>query len=134
LNELKKAILKIKPDKVQLNTLDRPGTLPDLAAASKSELQNIMDYWNMENIEIIAAPPDRKKIKSYRRDIETAILETIARRPCTLTDLSQILGRHINEINKYLDVLENEKKITTTKQERGSFYQINKFNIYHEKI
>ena len=125
LDELKNAIQKINPDLVQLNTLDRPGTLPDLIAASRTELQNIKDYWNLENVEIIALAPDRKKIRSYRQDIETAIMETIARRPCTLGDLSQILGRHINEINKYLDVLENEKKVKTIKQERGMFYQIN---------
>ncbi len=122
LDELKKAILKIKPDLVQLNTLDRPGTVPGLVAASKSELQNIIDYWNLENVEIIAAAPDRKKIESYRQDIETAILETISRRPCTLDDLTKILGKHINEINKYLDVLENNGKITTIKQDRGVFY------------
>ncbi len=123
LNELKKVILKINPDLVQLNTLDRPGTLNDIIAATKTELQNITETWNLENIEIIATAPVRKKVKSYRSDMETAILETIARRPCTLVDLSQILGKHINEINKYLDVLENEKKVKIVRLERGIFYQ-----------
>jgi hypothetical protein len=31
---------------------------------------------------------------------------------------------HINEINKYLDVLEAESKIEAVRQERGIFYQI----------
>ena len=127
LDELKKAILKIAPDKVQLNTIDRPGILPNLFAASKSELQNIVKTWNMENVEIIANVSSRKKIKSFQTDIETAIFNTIARRPCTLEDLSQVLGKHKNEINKYLDVLENENKIKTVKLERGLFYQHNKF-------
>lgn len=125
LDELKKVILKIKPDLVQLNTLDRPGALPGLAAATNTELQKIAKNWQLDNLEIIGAAPDRKKIKSYRQDIEAAILETIARRPCTLTDLSQIVGRHINEVNKYLEVLENERKIKTITQERGMFYKIN---------
>ena len=124
LDSLKDAILKINADVVQLNTLDRPGTVEKIRAASNVELQNIVDYWNLENVIIIAPAPNRKQIKSYRKDIESAILETISRRPCTLIDLSQILGKHINEVNKYLDVLENEKKITTVKQERGWFYQI----------
>ncbi|MBT3384385.1 MAG: radical SAM protein [Prolixibacteraceae bacterium] len=123
LDSLKEAILKINPDVVQLNTLDRPGTIKNLRAASNIELQNIVDYWNLNNVVIIASAPSRKKIKSYRKDTESAILETISRRPCTLIDLSQILGKHINEVNKYLDVLENEKKITTIEQERGLFYK-----------
>jgi len=128
LDKLKKAILQIKPDRVQLNTLDRPGTIPVLVAATRTKLQSVADYWELANIEIISSFPNRKKIQSYRQDVESAILETIARRPCTLNDLNLILGMHINEINKYLDVLENEKKITTLKLERGMFYQIVKNN------
>lgn len=126
LDSLKDAILKINPDIVQLNTLDRPGMIENLRAATHIELQEIVDYWNLEKVIIIASAPSRKKIQSYRKDTEAAILETISRRPCTLIDLSQILGKHINEVNKYLDVLENEKKITTEKQVRGLFYKIPK--------
>lgn len=124
LNELKKAILKINPHSVQLNTLDRPGVIPNLRGATRSELQKILDYWKLDNIEIIAAAPERENIKSYRKDIETAIIETIMRRPCTLVDLTKILGLHMNEVNKYLDVLDAENKIETIRQNRGVFYQI----------
>ncbi len=121
---LKKAIVKINPDSVQLNTLDRPGTKDNLRSATKEELQKIIDFWKLDNVEIISAPLERKDIQSYRKDAETAIIETIARRPCTLDDLSKILGLHINEINKYLDVLEAENKIEVVKLKRGIFYQI----------
>ncbi len=122
--ELKKAVQKIMPDSVQLNTLDRPGTVPNLRGATREELQQVVDFWKLDNIKIIAASPERKNIQSYRNDIETAIIETISRRPCTLDDLAKILGIHINEINKYLDVLDTEDKIETVEQERGAFYQI----------
>ena len=120
---LKEAFEKIKPDSIQLNTLDRPGTIDGLRTASKHKLQQIVDFWNLDNVEIIAAAPERKKVKSYREDTETAIWETICRRPCTIDDLVKILGLHINEINKYLDVLESENKIESVRQERGLFYQ-----------
>jgi len=124
LDLLKKAILKINPDTVQLNTLDRPGTITGLIPLSKNELQEIVDYWKLPHVEIIASPPERTAIESYSGDIETAILETIARRPCTLDDLHTILGIHINEINKYLGALEANNKIETVQLERGAFYQI----------
>jgi predicted Rossmann fold nucleotide-binding protein DprA/Smf involved in DNA uptake len=98
----------------------------DIHAASHKDLKKIVDYWKLDNVEIIAAAPERKNIQSYRTDAETAILGTITRRPCTLDDLVKILGMHINEINKYLDVLEAEGKIEPTRQERGVFYQIKK--------
>lgn len=122
LTELKKAILKIHPDRVQLNTLDRPGTVEGLRGASAEELNKIIEHWQMDNVEIIAKVQERKNVASYRKDIESAILGTIARRPCTSDDLAQILGTHVNEINKYLETLESEKKIKHVRQERGIFY------------
>jgi len=123
LKALKEAILKIQPDRVQLNTLDRPGTVAGLHPMRRHQLQRIVYEWNMENVEIISKAPDRKQITAYRNDIESVILETIIRRPCTLDDLQKILGLHVNEINKYLDVLENEQKIEVRFEERGVFYK-----------
>ncbi len=124
LNLIKEAILKIKPDSVQLNTLDRPGTVPNLIPLTKDEMQKVIDFWNLSNVEIIASPPERTNVESYRDDIETAILETISRRPCTLDDLHNLLGIHINEINKYLGTLEAENKIKSIRLERGVFYEL----------
>ncbi len=121
---LREAFLKIRPDEIQLNTLDRPGAVENIRAATRKELQHIVDFWNLPQVKIIAAAPDRKKIVSYRDDTESAILETIKRRPCTLDDLHKILGLHINEINKYLDVLEDEGKIWSVHEKRGLFYKI----------
>ncbi|MBN1958733.1 MAG: radical SAM protein [Desulfuromonadales bacterium] len=123
INALRNVIQKVKPDAVQINTLDRPGTIRDLRGATKAELRRVEALLNLDNVQIISAAPQRKNIQSYRTDAETAILETISRRPCTLVDLTQILGLHGNEINKYLDVLEADNKIKAVHQERGIFYQ-----------
>lgn len=124
LTALKNAILQIRPDRVQLNTLDRPGMLQDLKAAPFEMLEQIMNFWQMDHVEIIARAPERKELSAYRTDVESAILGTIARRPCTIDDLAQILGTHVNEINKYLDALEGDGKIVSTRRERGIFYQV----------
>lgn len=123
LNLLKETFIKIQPESIQLNTLDRPGVVPGLKAAGKEELEQIANFWQLDNVEIIAAVPELKEIKSFRDDIESAILETIFRRPCTIDDLAKILGLHIDEINKYLDTLEADDKIESVQQERGLFYQ-----------
>ncbi|GAG86110.1 unnamed protein product, partial [marine sediment metagenome] len=48
---LKEVFNKIKPDSIQLNTLDRPGVIPGLKAAGKEELEQIADFWGLANIE-----------------------------------------------------------------------------------
>jgi wyosine [tRNA(Phe)-imidazoG37] synthetase (radical SAM superfamily) len=123
LTALKCAIKKIEPDRIQLNTLDRPGTVPTIQAATWQQLERVLDFWKFPNAEIIANTQERKELLSYRTDVESAILGTIERRPCTLKDLSQFLGLHTNELNKYLDVLEADKKVKAVKQERGFFYK-----------
>jgi len=124
LEALIEAVWKIKPDRIQLNTLDRPGTVEGLLPAPLAQLKEIASSMEGMNVEIIAPPEDRERVKSYRSDVESAILETIARRPCTLSDMVQILGLHVNEIIKYLGVLEDEGKIEIIEQERGVFYQV----------
>lgn len=123
LDHFKEALLQIRPDSIQLNTLDRPGTVPGIRGATRQELQEIANYWQLDTIEIISAAPDRKDIQSYRNELESVIWETISRRPCTLDDLHKMLGIHISEINKYLDVLESEDRIEAVEMERGIFYQ-----------
>ena len=124
LTALKQAIDKIKPDQIQINTLDRPGSVPTLRAATRQELEHVIDFWEMENAAIVADAPEHKALFPYRKDTASAILGTIARRPCTLTDLSEILGLPTDEVKKYIDSLHTDKKIKIVKQKRGLFYQL----------
>ena len=124
LTALKQAIDKIEPDQIQLNTLDRPGPVPTLRAATRQELEHVIDFWQIEKAAIIADVPEHKESFPYRKDTASAILGTIARRPCTLKDLSDILGLPTGEVKKYIDSLQTDKKIKVVKQKRGLFYFI----------
>ena len=124
LEALRDSIKEINPHRIQLNTLDRPGTVAGLNPAGRVELEEIARRWEFENLEIILPPGDRKHNQSYRTDVENAIRETLSRRPCTLEDLEKILGIHINEVNKYLGAMEESGIIETSEQERGTFYHL----------
>ncbi len=121
---IKEIIKKIDPDEVQINTLDRPGTVDNLKGADYNELQDILKIFNMQNVKIISSISEAKKRVSYRKDIESTIFETIKRRPCTVEDLSSILNISENELKKYLGILLNEGKIQPVRQDRGVFYKI----------
>lgn len=124
LTALKQAIEKIKPDQLQLNTLDRPGSISTLRTANREELERVLDFFQMGNAAIVTDPSEHKVLLAYRKDTESAILGTIARRPCTSKDLSEILGLQIHEVNQYLASLEADDKIKAVKQKRGFFYQL----------
>lgn len=144
LNLLRDACYRINPDTIQLNTLDRPGALASLKPATGETLEEIKNFLQYSQdkidlafqpesnaledpiksipVEIIASAPKRLENRAYRKDMESAILETVHRRPCTSEDLASILGSHINEINKYLSTLELNGQILSVSQERGLFY------------
>ena len=126
LSLLKNTILKINPEKVQLNTLDRPGTEPEVKAVLKEKLEEIAEFLKPLFVEIIAKFISRQKVKSFNKNIESQILETIRRRPCTDKDLSAMLGLHLNELNKYLAELLKRDIIKSEFQERGVFFKIKK--------
>jgi wyosine [tRNA(Phe)-imidazoG37] synthetase (radical SAM superfamily) len=122
LDALKKNILLIKPHRVQLNTLDRPAPDRSIQGIGFGELKKIIDYWDLPNAEIIAPEPEYKHQKSISLINEDLILGTIARRPSTPEDLSDLSGIPGDEIIKILSRLENEKKVKSVKMKRGIFY------------
>lgn len=124
LQKLKEAVTTIQPDEIQLNTLDRPGTENWVEPESEERLRAIKAAWQPLPVNIIAKFRSRRKVQSYHKDIEELIIETIKRRPCTEKDLSEILGMHINEINKYLSTLLQEERVKTKQEKRGTFFHV----------
>jgi wyosine [tRNA(Phe)-imidazoG37] synthetase (radical SAM superfamily) len=128
ISKMKQVLTKISPDRIQLNTLDRPGTADWVQPASKQQLLEIKNKLEPLPVEIIAKFKSARKYSSYKKDIEKTILETISRRPCTDKDLCEILGLHINELNKYLRELQQKDKITSERLKRGIFFRAKQNN------
>jgi wyosine [tRNA(Phe)-imidazoG37] synthetase (radical SAM superfamily) len=120
---LRDAIAEMRPDRVQLNALDRPGIFDWITAPSAEEMGLIADALGFPGIEVVGGLPSRSDIASFSQDVRDSILGTIRRRPCTMDDLSRILGLHPNEIRKYIDPLLAEGCITEEREKRGIFYR-----------
>jgi wyosine [tRNA(Phe)-imidazoG37] synthetase (radical SAM superfamily) len=118
---LKSAIRKIKPQRVQLNTLDRPGTVFALRPATPQELERVIRILDENNVEIIARAATGTR-KRQTQDPAAAILETIHRRPCTREDLAAVLGLHKQEVARLLADLTAKGCITSRQEARGEFF------------
>ncbi|WP_084600668.1 radical SAM protein [Methanolacinia paynteri] len=119
---LSEAVHRISPDRVQLNTLDRPGVVDWIRAATHEELERFAEGLGYEGTEITGRPSSRSGIGSFSGDAMECIVQTISRRPCTVEDLSSILGMHPNEINKYIQLLIEEGRVAEKREERGIFF------------
>ena len=122
IEKMNEVIKKIKPEKVQLNTLDRPGVVSWIKPASDDSLKHISSLITHKNVEIAKKPAERLSSEAFYGDVSELILNTIKRRPCTLEDISEITALHINEINKYLGVLVEKGLNSESSGKRGVFY------------
>jgi len=119
------AIKSIQPDRVQINSLDRPGAEDWVVAAGNKVLNAVKRYFASQlsmPVEIIAKSHLEVADLAIPTDIENSIAKTLLRRPGTAEDLSSSLGLHINEISKYLRQLKAEHKIKIKREQRGVFY------------
>ena len=122
LESLKKALEKIKPDLIQIGTLDRPGTEDWVETAPKESLQEIANY--LGNAELIGAFKPEQKVSSIKDLQSNRILNTLRRRPCTVSDLQQALNLRPAEVQKYLNLLQSRGVIEAEKRERGTFFKV----------
>lgn len=122
---LAEAINRIKPDKVQLNSLDRPGAEAWVRPAGIRVLNRVkarLEEALALPVEIIAkthAGPVELEIPD---DVLAALSPLLRRRPCTAEDLAATLAIHINEISKILRQLKAENKVGAKRGKRGVFY------------
>lgn len=124
LETLGEIIREINPTRVQLNTLDRPGAVQGLNPASKQDLDRVAAIIDADNIEIIARVKDLASVDHISDEkMETMVLETIHRRPCTLADLTAALNLEHAKLEILMKRLILENKVESVQQERGTFYQ-----------
>ena len=109
---MNEVLKKIQPDKVQLNTLDRPGADKNLRPATSDELNKAASYLKSFEVEILA----RGKQEALRCDgpelglsvLRENILSSIKRRPYTLQELSLVFNVSGQEITQLMALLIKE--------------------------
>ena len=121
IKKLKAAIREIGPDKIQLNTVIRPPAEAHAKALSLKELEKIQKKLGTE-CEIIAAFRGSEQLPQIE-NLEQKILSMVHRRPVTLSDISASLGKHRDEILKFLNILTQKNKIKSVIHKKKTYYE-----------
>ena len=119
---MRETIKNINPDKIQLNTVVRPAPEDFVVPLNGIQLHAIKEKLGLRAEIIATAIPTRGG--THFADNEDNIVNLIARRPCTMEDMSIALELHPNEIFKYLSKLEKERRIHHTLHNRRMYYQV----------
>lgn len=120
---IKKALEKINPDRIQLGTLDRPGAEAWVKEAAPNRMLEIAEQLGCE-AELIEEEPSLSKTPAFDTGYADTILQTLRRRPCTVEDLSRIIGVRPAEVQKYLRQLLSAGLVEMERQKRGIFIRI----------
>lgn len=107
LTELANTLKKIKPDRIQLNTVVRPPAEEYAKPLTEDRLNEVAGLLEGD----VIADFKRRETEAYMGDKEQLIIDLLKRRPCTLTDISSALGFHENEVLKYIETLEKDKVV-----------------------
>jgi wyosine [tRNA(Phe)-imidazoG37] synthetase (radical SAM superfamily) len=102
LARFKDVLVRMKPARVQLNSLDRPGTCSNVPQASSDRLQEIAHYFLPLPVEIIARGAHLIPAPNIGTDIVDAIMATILRRPLSLEEVAALGSMTINEASALL--------------------------------
>ncbi len=123
LNLMKQFLMQIKPNRIQLNTLDRPGTLSWIKPVSSNRMKEIASLFLPLPVEIIARKVSFAKHTSDNRMNIENIISTLKRRPLTLEDLAVSFNLSINETSQILNNLLQKDIILQEKLGKDLFYR-----------
>jgi wyosine [tRNA(Phe)-imidazoG37] synthetase (radical SAM superfamily) len=121
IERMQETIHIIRPDKVQLNTVVRPGVEDYAAALPPDQMEQIKNALGADAEIIADFEGDRHRMP--QEHVEEQVIRIIQRRPETPDDLAKALGLHDLEIAKILDKLAKKGKIT---------YRVFNQRVYYE--
>ncbi|HSA95620.1 MAG TPA: radical SAM protein [Acidobacteriota bacterium] len=101
---LKAAVARIRPDRIELNTVVRPPAeraAKPLGAAALGRIRRELG----PRAEVVASFARTKRVQASAGSLEAAVLATVRRRPQTTDDIAVALGRSRGEARKALAAL-----------------------------
>ncbi len=118
---LKEAIMRINPNRVQLNTVVRPPLESFAKPLTHKDLTHIAEQLP-GNVEIIASFAKRQH-NSWRSPEQGEILEMLQRRPCTASDISEALNLEPAQTSRLMEELADQGAVLKLLHQGKTYYQ-----------
>ncbi len=120
IEELEGVLREIRPDRIQLNTVDRPPAEEYAVPLSGDELERIRDSLG-DRAEVVVDFARRIR-QGFRPVVESEILAMLARRPCTAEDISGLLNIPQDEVEDLMESLVKKRKAHSRTYNQRAFY------------
>lgn len=120
---LQRAVAEIAPDKIHLNTIDRPPAEEGFQPLSSEQLEELARRFGPK-AEVISSSllHNRAYVRTQGKSM---VVELLKRRPCTLDELSLALQMHKTELAKILEALRDEGVVSSREFNNQRYYKVN---------
>ncbi|AQQ08690.1 tRNA-modifying enzyme [Sedimentisphaera cyanobacteriorum] len=122
LEKLKKLVNKIKPDRIQLNTVIRPGAEPSLKALSEKELIKAAKIMGIGHEGLIHY--ETAETAANAEGIENQVTELLRRRACRKLDIAEGLGTELTLLEPVIEQLEKQELLESFEYNGEVFYKL----------
>lgn len=119
---LKKAIERINPDEVHLNTVVRPPAESFALPLTRLKLETVRRELG-DKAKVVAGFRKRRK-RMGKDNLEEAVLAVVRRRSVTVGDISGSLGEAGGKIRQSLVSLEQKGKIRSIRHRKKAYYEL----------
>jgi wyosine [tRNA(Phe)-imidazoG37] synthetase (radical SAM superfamily) len=116
---LKKAVSKICPDKIYLNTVVRPPSEIYAKPLSQSEMISVKNFFD-QSCEVITEF-HRQRVEEAN-NVEEAIIDMAQRRPLTIEDIANVLGVSTANAEEYVNGLKKSGKLKERQYKEEKYY------------
>lgn len=125
LSRLKEVLASIRPTRVQLNSLDRPGACDWVAVPDPGALGTIADFLQPLPVEIISRHGlATAKPLANPENLDGTILHQLRRRPATIEEIAVMCSTTINELQTVIEHLVKQGKCVTAQVDGRTFYRL----------
>jgi len=120
---LRKAITRIRPDRIEINTVVRPPAERRAVPLSPAALDRIRTKLGPK-AEVVASFAKKELASAPAAEgLEEAILATVRRRPQTAEDIAVALGVHRDEVLKALSALLGRRRVRTLRHGGKAYFE-----------
>jgi len=124
LDQIKRAVDRIRPDRIHLNTVIRPPTEPWAAPLNSQEMEEVQAFLG-EKASIISEF-DRHPLSLPEINVKEEICRILRRRPLSLVDLSERMAISKKELEATIQPMVEEGKIKARRFGDSVYYEASK--------
>lgn len=120
---LREAALRIEPDEVHMNRLDRPGTETWVEPVSDERMNEIARHFSPLNVKVIGRKPGDSNVPYTGSDLRDRVLSAVKNGLTGCEDMAELLGVRVVDVMRVCDRLVLEGKARKETGGNGTLYR-----------